>query len=155
GNGMKVEIDRGTPLEACPLNLFKPSTHEIKVDLMGDTRTVSGKVGPFWHDIEPGKQCDPLIEDEVHHVTLPFLPDQLQRQEATNGLRGRDHPRSRKIDLVHNTIQVNVFHQRLRHEQATDTCVERAGRLIDGFDVSYGRGLWFQRVGTFIVAASG
>jgi len=155
GNGMKVEIDRGTPLEACPLHLLKPGTHELKVGLMGDPGTVSGKVGAFRHDIEPGKQGDPLIEDEVHHVTLPFLADQLQCQEATNGLLRRNHPRSRKIDLVHNTIQVNVFHQRHEQEQATDACVKGTGGQIDSFDVSYGRRLWFHRDGTFIVAASG
>jgi hypothetical protein len=67
-------------------------------------------------------------------------------------LLGRNHPRSRQIDVLHYPSQVNVPHQGDEKEQPADTSTERAGRQIDSVDVGDCGSFRFDRNRSFVVA---
>ena len=154
GNGVKVKIDRRTPFEALTLDLLEPRPHQIEVGSMVHTRTVSGQIRAFGDHIETGKQGDPLVKDQVHHVTLPFLADKFHRQKRPDRLFGGDHARTRQINLPENTLEVDAFHERHKQKESADPGTEGAGRQVERLDVGDRCGFRSYRGRSLLIPAS-
>ena len=154
GNRVKVEVDRRAPFEAGTLNLFEPCPHQIEVGSMVHVRTVSGQIRAFRNHIETGKQGDPVVEDHVHHVTLPFLADQLHRQKSPDRLFGGDHSRTGQINLAQNPPQVDTFHERHKQEESPDPGTEGARRQIECPDIGDRCGFRSDRCRSLVIPAS-
>jgi hypothetical protein len=154
GNRVEVKINRRAPFEAGTLNLLEPGPHQFAVGPMVYARTVSGQIRAFRNYVEAGKQGDAVVEDQVHHVTLPFLADQLHRQKSTDRLFGGDHGRTGQINLAQNAPQVDPLHERHKQEESADPGTEGTRRQIEFLDIGDRGGFRSDRGWPLIIPAS-
>lgn len=151
---MEVEIERGATREASPLHLPKPGAHQLQVGLVVDAGAVGGQVGPFGNDVESSEKGHALVKDQVHHVTLAFLADELERQQRPHRLLGGDPGGPWQGDLPKHSPQSNVSHQRDEQEETPDSGSEGPGRQIEDADVCSGSGFGFQGDKPFVIATA-
>ena len=113
------------------------------------------QVGRLGHHVQPRKQSQSFIENQIHDMAFAFGAGELQPQQGEPCLRGRDHLAAGIAGLPNQAGQVAIHQQGQKQEQATELSREAArgqGKLAAIGDVG-GRGM--EGRGTFVILAPG
>jgi hypothetical protein len=87
-------------------------------------------------------------------MALALLADQLERQQAAQGVLGRNPLRAREPGLIGDRVQVEVPHHRHEQEQPGDPGAEAPAGEVERASVGSGRPLGLGGLGALIVSAA-
>ena len=154
GNGVEIQVERGTSWQTGSMNLVQPSLQQAETHPVVHAGTVGGQIRTLGDRVETSKQCDALIADQIHDMTLAFSTQELEGQQASHRLLGRDHGRTRQSHLSYDLTQSDVPHQREEEEQTASTGAKGSRNHTQGADISYIRGFGSKSLGAFLVEPS-
>ena len=67
-NRMKVEVKRNSALKPNGGHCLKPKLHHLRIAARINPATVLRQKGTLGNHVDPGKECDTLVEDFRHDV---------------------------------------------------------------------------------------
>src|SRR6202011_1725534 len=68
GNRVEVQVETGAAGQPYLAHGIEPQAHQLAMGLRRKTTTVLGQKASLGHDVQPGEQGQPLIEDVAHGV---------------------------------------------------------------------------------------
>jgi hypothetical protein len=77
GDGVEVQIKRGSVLQPPLPHDVQPIGHELAVALRPNAATVFGEEGSFGNDIQAGEEPESLIQNVAHHLAVPGIAEEL------------------------------------------------------------------------------
>lgn len=134
------------------LELLEPGLHEAQVGAVIHPRAVGGQIRALGHAVQPGKQRNSLIEDQIHDVALALLAQELQCKQAAHGALGGDHLAAGQARSGHHALQVDSLQQRHEHEQAGQRRAKGTRRQIQPARIGHGGRLGFEPLGPLLIA---
>ena len=96
---MEVQVEAGAARQSHFTHGIEPQSHKRVMGLRLDTTAVLGQEASFGHDVEPGEQRQSFIEDGAHDVAVTRRAKQLEAQQASQGVRRRNHLAAREAGL--------------------------------------------------------
>ena len=114
---------------------------------------VLAEKGGLGHDVQPGPERQPLVEDEVHDVAPALGARQLEGEGGPDRLGGRDHRRPRQTRRGDEAVQVERDQPGQEHEQPTQGGRDPARGQADLPDVGDRRPIGARPLGPVLVAA--
>jgi hypothetical protein len=81
GDGMKVQIETGSLQQFFLAQHGNPGRAQPLIHRRRNAVGIGGQVGGLGRDVESGKQGQPLVEDQVHDMTLALAASQFQGQQ--------------------------------------------------------------------------
>jgi len=97
-----------------------------------DGRTVASEIGSLGDNIEACENGDTFIGNEVHDMAFAFLADELESQERSQRLLGRDHGRTGEFCPANNIRETQLSHQGNKDEQSAQTCAKGPRFQVNG-----------------------
>src|SRR5258708_34269739 len=85
---MKIQIEGLCGQEFASLDAVVPSSQEPSRFAVIDSARVFRKIAFLGEGIQAGKQCQPFIGDQGHHVAFSFNRPELERQATWQGMIG-------------------------------------------------------------------
>jgi hypothetical protein len=119
-----------------------------------DARTIAGQVRAFGYHVEAGEQSETLVANQVHDVALAFGANELECQQAPQGLLGGDHLGAGEVGLAQHVGQPDVPQERYEEEEAAEAGAEGAGFQVQGPHVGSGLSSRPERRGTLVIEAA-
>ena len=110
---------------------MEPGLHEPFDATLPDAGAIGGEIRAFGHHVEPGKQREPFIEDQIHDRALALLADELQRQQTAQGLLGRDPLGAGKPSRLGHLSEIQGLDQGDKYEQPCHPSAEGAWREVE------------------------
>ena len=98
-NRVKVQVEAGAARQSHFTHGIEPQSHELVMGLWLDPTTVLGQEAALGHDVEPGEQRQSFIEDGTHDVAVTRRAKQFEAQQASQGVRRRNHLAAREGGL--------------------------------------------------------
>src|ERR1022692_1680821 len=111
------------------------------------------QVGRLGHHVQPRKQSQAFIEDQIHDMAFAFGAGELQPQKGKPGLSGRDHFAARVTSLPNQAGQVAIHQQGQKQEQAAELSCEAARGKRKLAAIGDGSGCGKERCRPFFILA--
>jgi hypothetical protein len=155
GNGMEVEIEGLSPLHAQFANGLEPELHECGIRCRIDPAAVFREEGSLGDLVETCEKSQPFIEDIAHDMGVAGSSKELQGQERSDCMRGRDHLGAGKAGFFQDAVKRDSGQIREEKKKSSEFGPKTTRRKIQLAHIRHRGDLWAGRDGTLFIPAPG
>ena len=90
----------------------EPVPHQLRIAGRIDATTIFRQERALGDDVQAGKQRQPFIQHCAHDVQMPLGAEQLQSQQTSHGVAGRDHLRAGQSTASDHLVKAHLGQRR-------------------------------------------